>query len=122
MRIGKISCGLLPVLALLPLASFLYVHLVAGVVGVDGGVVVDGDVVVASVAGVGGVAAMVWLLVGLVAGSGGVTLLRVELVLGQISSSPLPRLLPRVKCVVKFLWCASILSFLLCKGMPTSGL
>ena len=55
MRVGKISCGLLPVLALLPLASFLRVHLVVGVV--DGGVVVDGvvDVLVGMVAGSGGV-------------------------------------------------------------------
>ena len=70
MRVGKISCGLLPVLALLPLASFLRVHLVVGVV--DGGVVVDGVVDVAGVTGVVGEAGMVLLLVGLVAGSGGV--------------------------------------------------
>ena len=55
MRVGRISYGLLPVLALLPLASFLRVHLVVGVV--DGGDVVDGVVVV---------------LFGVVTGSGGV--------------------------------------------------
>ena len=35
MRVAKISCGLLPVLVLLPLAPLLRVHLVTGVV--DGG-------------------------------------------------------------------------------------